>query len=76
MDTSAHNLVSLFAQLGLPNQADEIADFIDKHRGIASDIALADANIWSQSQADFISQAINEDADWSEVVDTLDSLLR
>jgi hypothetical protein len=37
---------------------------------------LADAFFWSPSQAQFLRDDILDDADWAEVVDQLDVLLR
>ncbi len=76
MDRSNHNMAGLFAQLGLKNSDDEIEDFIATHRGIAQNQALADADFWSAGQAQFLQEAIQLDSDWSEVVDSLDALLR
>ena len=37
---------------------------------------LEDAFFWSESQAQFLRDDILDDADWAEVVDQLDVLLR
>ena len=37
---------------------------------------LADAFFWSPSQAELLREEILDDADWAEVVDQLDVLLR
>lgn len=74
MDTNFHPLSELFAQLGLPHRADEIAAFIEAHHGLTE--PLADAPFWSPSQAAFLAEALAEDADWAEAVDHLDALLR
>ncbi|WDE06912.1 DUF2789 domain-containing protein [Thalassomonas viridans] len=76
MDRSNHTLACLFSQLGLDNKDTYINDFINKNKGIPADIHLANAGIWNQSQAEFLTQAIAEDSDWAEVVDSLDNLLR
>lgn len=76
MDRSNHTLPCLFAQLGLKNNELDINNFISKHKGIPSEIILSNAEFWSSSQASFLSQAIVDDSDWSEVVDSLDNLLR
>ncbi len=75
MDTSTHNLKALFEQLGLDSRADKIETFIENHH-VAPDLPLAEAPFWNASQASFIKDAIGEDADWCEVIDSLDSLLR
>ena len=76
MDLSKHNMISLFAQLGLKNSDEEIERFIASNRGIPENQALADADFWSNGQAQFLQEAIMLDSDWSEVVDSLDTLLR
>jgi len=76
MDRSNHNMAGLFSQLGLKNSDDEIENFIVTHRGIPVNQALADADFWSTAQAQFLQEAIQLDSDWSEVVDSLDTLLR
>ncbi|WP_310650262.1 DUF2789 family protein [Colwellia sp. MB02u-6] len=38
--------------------------------------ALANADFWSNGQVQFLQEAIVLDSDWSEVVDSLDALLR
>ncbi|TBT33456.1 DUF2789 family protein, partial [Vibrio parahaemolyticus] len=35
-----------------------------------------EASFWTHSQAAFLKQAIEEDADWAELVDQLDVMLR
>ncbi|BBN80978.1 hypothetical protein PA25_09630 [Pseudoalteromonas sp. A25] len=75
MDTSKHNLANLFAQLGLDNSPDQIAKFIDKHR-IADDVLLCDAPFWNEGQKHFIQESLREDADWCELIDELDAMLR
>lgn len=76
MDSVFHPLSDLFAQLGLPNSADEIDAFIAQHAPLSSDIALADAPFWSDAQAGFIRESLEMDADWAEAVDHLDARLR
>jgi hypothetical protein len=76
MDTEKHNLPSLFRQLGLPSDQADIAEFVDSHRPLADAVRLADAPFWSQAQAQFLREEIYEDADWAEVVDQLNLMLR
>lgn len=76
MDLSNHNLQGLFAQLGLDNQPDSINQFVEQHKGLASEIRLEEASFWSPAQASFLQESINEDSDWCEIVDVLDSMLR
>ncbi|WP_020210129.1 DUF2789 domain-containing protein [Gilvimarinus chinensis] len=76
MEPPVHSLSALFDQLGLPSEAENIETFIGRHRPLAADIKLAEASFWSESQQRFLQQAIGDDADWAEVVDELDALLR
>ena len=71
-----HNLNALFDQLGLDNSDQAIEDFLYKHRPIPHQVVLHEADFWSPSQAAFLQQALEEDADWAIVVDSLDSRLR
>ncbi len=76
MDTSTHNMTTLFAQLGLPNSNEEMERFIESHRELRSTEELADASFWNESQSAFLREAIAEDSDWAEIVDQLDARLR
>lgn len=76
METQIHPLSSLFDQLGLESSKQEIQDFINQHCPISREIELHEASFWNASQAAFLKQAIDEDADWAEVVDQLNIMLR
>ncbi|MFC6671773.1 DUF2789 domain-containing protein [Marinobacterium aestuariivivens] len=76
MDTSQHNMHNLFEQLGLPSGEREVEQFIRTHRLFSQDIRLDKATFWTESQAEFLREAFDEDSDWCEVVDELDSRLR
>lgn len=74
MEMHNHPLPSLFDQLGLGSTELEINSFITKHAPIFGE--LENAKFWNVSQSSFLKQAKDEDADWSEIVDQLDALLR
>ena len=76
MDTSKHDLHSLFLQLGLPAQREAIDEFIESHRSLQSNIPLHCAGFWNKSQAEFLREAIADDSDWCELVEALDVCLR
>ena len=76
MDLSNHNLPNLFAQLGISNSHQDIEKFVKANKGISSELKLHQAPFWNESQSSFLCEAIAEDSDWSEIVDTLDTLLR
>lgn len=76
MDTQSHTLQTLFEQLGLDSTDEAIQDFITQHSPLPGNIELQDANFWSPSQAAFLRESKEEDADWAELVDQLDIMLR
>lgn len=76
MEASMHTMSNLFEQLGLPSDDASIEAFVARHRPLASSMKLSEAPFWSPAQADFLREEILEDADWAEVVDHLDALLR
>ena len=76
MELPDHSLPSLFKQLGLPDDPVSIDRFVATHSPLKPGLHLADAFFWSKSQADFLRGEILDDADWAEVVDRLDVLLR
>lgn len=75
MESPVHRLGDLFRQLGLPDDPASIEDFIARHRPLPAGVAIAEAPFWSPSQAQFLREEINDDADWAELVDSLGSLL-
>ena len=76
MDLSQHNLKNLFAQLGLDSSDASMKIFIERHKGVPEHMHLSQAPFWKPSQSRFIEQASEQDSDWSEIVDVLDSMLR
>jgi len=76
MESPTHSLNNLFGQLGLSNSDAAINDFINKHKSIPGEMPLYKASFWTDSQAAFLHEAIEEDADWAEIVDHLDVMLR
>ncbi len=75
MDLAAPTMHDLFAQLGLPNEEEDVQRFVSQHRPLAQDMALADAPFWTESQAQFLREQLQGDADWAEVVDQLNVAL-
>lgn len=75
MEAPIHSMSNLFAQLGLPSDAVSISGFIERHRPLPKAMRLADAPFWTPSQAAFLREEIQEDADWAEVVDELNAIL-
>lgn len=75
MDTVKHNLANLFLQLGLSADNDDIETFIENHT-LDDGVSLEEADFWTQAQAQFIKESRDDDADWSGMVDELDTRLR
>lgn len=76
LDPEIHTMNSLFRQLGLPDSDEDVEGFIIRHRPIPRDLQLHEASFWKKSQADFLKQALDDDAEWAEMVDELDARLR
>jgi hypothetical protein len=69
-----HDICTLFAQLGLPNDALSISRFI-QHYGLPASMSIFYASWWTPAQLNFLKTAIEDDADWAPVVDELNELL-
>lgn len=76
MEPQAHTLSSLFDQLGLDAQITSIDKFITVNRTIPRNVELHEATFWNASQASFLKQMKDEDADWAGIIDQLDVMLR
>lgn len=75
MEAQLHSMSDLFSQLGLPAGAGEIERFIAAHSPLPATVRLADAPFWSPTQAAFLRESLLVDADWSDVIDTLNEEL-
>ena len=67
--TSGYTMEDLFSQLGLPS--DEQNNRLD-----ASCVNLCDAPFWNESQARFLKEELERDANWAVVVDDLAARLQ
>ena len=76
METAVHTLSNLFAQLGLPSDAECIDRFVKNHRPLPAELALHEAAFWSPTQSAFLREEVLVDADWAGIVDRLDAELR
>ena len=76
MDTSKHNLSTLFDQLGLASDEKSIEAFITRYSPVSHEIALQDAPFWSESQSQFLEEGLEDDSDWAEIIDELNALMR
>jgi hypothetical protein len=76
MESGTHPFTELFDQLGLASSEASIVEFIVTNRPLPAGVSLTDAVFWSPSQAEFLRECIQSDADWAEVVDQLNVALR
>ncbi len=76
MELEPHSLKMLFQQLGLPDEEADIEKFIVRHRPLPRDMEIYEASFWNKSQSAFLKQALDDDAEWSELVDELDAMMR
>lgn len=77
MDTTHQDLPALFAQLGLPNSAPDIWQFIRLHRPLAQAFNLSEAPFWNAGQAAFLREQWKQDSgDWCGQIDQLNAMLR
>ncbi len=70
METHSHNLKHLMQQLGLPADPTGMNAFFASHT-LPANQALCDAAFWSAAQAQFLREAMRDDADWSAAADAL-----
>lgn len=71
-----HTMQTLFCQLGLDDDERQMTAFIEKHKPLPQTTPLPEAFFWSEAQATFLIEAVEDDSDWCEIVDRLDCLLR
>ena len=76
MEKIFHGFSELFAQLGLPNDAGSIRQFIQTHSPLNSSIRLEDAPFWNTAQAALLTEELLGDSDWAEVIGRLNVALR
>ncbi|MBH0055621.1 DUF2789 domain-containing protein [Pseudoalteromonas sp. SWXJZ94C] len=75
MDTTKHDINTLFAQLGLPNSESQIDEFIASHK-LEDTTLLQNAPFWDEAQQHFLAESLEQDGDWSEIIDELDVRIR
>ena len=76
MDKPAHTMTALFDQLGLESSDQAIDAFIVSKYPLEQGVALHEAEFWNNAQSSLLKQLKDQDADWSGVVDQLDTRLR
>lgn len=75
MDTTTVDLTHLFEQLGLGSQPQAIAQFMASHK-LAPQQHLTEAPFWTPAQKSFLTEALEADAQWTELIEQFDSQLR
>ncbi|AZG72703.1 DUF2789 domain-containing protein [Shewanella livingstonensis] len=75
MDTTSNDLSHLFKQLGLADNQQGIDDFVKQNK-LDKHTLIVDADCWNSGQKAFLKEALLEDAQWSEVIDQLDVMMR
>lgn len=75
MERPVRDMSSLFAQLGEASDERAIARFIETHGPLDGGVQLHEAAFWSATQANFLREAILDDAEWAEIVEALNSEL-
>lgn len=75
MERIVRNMSSLFAQLGQAYEAGAISKFIEANGPLDGDTQLHEAEFWSPMQANFLREAILDDAEWAGIVEALNSEL-
>jgi len=63
----------LFAQLGRASDPAAIAAFLSRQAPLSGAVRLHEASFWTPSEAEFLRQAVTDDADWAEVVEQLNT---
>lgn len=71
MERSNFTMHQLFAQLGQASDDAAMAGFFASHGPLAGNVRLHEACFWTPAQASFLHDALNDDAEWSEIVDAL-----
>ena len=75
IETTRHSMESLFAQLGLPSETNEVQQFIVMNGRLSTDILLEDAPFWTSAQSTFLKEEILMDADWAAVIEQLNEAI-
>lgn len=76
MESSIYTLRNLFDQLGLPSDTRDNENFIEQHKPVSSTSPLYELEFFTPSQQNFLKEATEQGANWTEITDTLDTLLR
>jgi hypothetical protein len=70
MGEPVYSLETLFEQLGMSAEPEDIRRFIGEHR-LTDDTKLHEAAFWTPQQAAFLQDGLENDANWAEIIDEL-----
>lgn len=73
MDTIPR-MTNLFAQLGLDDTEEGIAQFIATNQ-LSTDVEIVDAPFWNEGQRQLIAEKLASDGAWTTVIDQLNEAL-
>lgn len=59
--------------MGLPNGHVDIANFVAKHSQVMASLALDKESSWAPGQMRFFQESLQQDSEWVEIVDQLDT---
>ncbi len=71
----AKTMTELFKQLGLPSDEASIQVFLAQNEGVCRHCGLVQAVIWTDSQRNFLKEAVADDADWALTAEALTAAL-
>lgn len=74
METFQHDIPHLFEQLGLPNSASDIENFIVNNR-LKEGQRITEAKCWNASQIEFFENEFDQDSQWCIAIDELTELM-
>lgn len=70
MTEHIYNISTLFEQLGLSGEHEDIDAFISEHQ-LGHSESLTEASFWTPTQAGFLAEGLQLDSNWAEVIDEL-----
>ncbi|MDM1764015.1 DUF2789 family protein [Acinetobacter sichuanensis] len=74
MSQTRPRMTNLFEQLGLDSSEAGISKFIETHQ-LDAETSIVQANIWTESQRQFLAEKLSSDGEWATIVDQLNESL-
>lgn len=75
MITETARMTNLFEQLGLPSSPEAIEEFLFANE-LPDGVNVEDAPFWTPAQAAMLKEMLEQDTNWSLIVDQLSEALR